>query len=212
MSASTVSISGTHREATVFVVDDDVSVRESLELLVRDAGWRPRLFASAESFLACPPVTSPKCLVLDLTLPDRSGLDLQRQINIEQPGIPIIFITGHADVPLSVRAMRAGAFDFLIKPFVEDELLRAITSAIDRSQKALLAEAMLRDIRDRYSTLTSREREVMHLVASGLQNKHIGSELHISEITVKAHRGKLMHKMHAASLPDLVRMHSKLFG
>jgi FixJ family two-component response regulator len=193
----------------VFVVDDDVSVRESLELLLRTAGWQPETFASAQQFLSRPHPTVPCCLVLDVTLPGLSGLDLQKQL-AERTDMPIIFITGHGDVPMSVQAMKAGAAEFLTKPFKDDVLLDAIHSAIDRSRAALRLDAEMRAIRNCYESLTPREREVMALVVSGLLNKQVGSELGISEITVKAHRGQVMRKMKADSLPDLVTMAARL--
>lgn len=195
---------------TVFVVDDDVSVRESLELLIRCEGWQPETFASAEEFLSRPPVQTPSCLVLDVTLPDLNGLDLQKRISADRAEMPIIFITGYGDVPMTVRAMKAGAIEFLTKPFSDDVLLGAIRNAIDQSSAALTQEAQLRTLRDRYSSLTPRERDVMSLVVSGLLNKQIGCELGISEITVKAHRGKVTAKMNADSLADLVKMAAKL--
>jgi len=193
----------------VFVVDDDVSVRESLELLLRTAGWQPETFASAQQFLSRPHPTVPCCLVLDVTLPGLSGLDLQKQL-AERKDMPIIFITGHGDVPMSVQAMKAGAAEFLTKPFKDDVLLDAIHSAIDRSRAALRLDAEMGAIRSCYESLTPREREVMALVVSGLLNKQVGSELGISEITVKAHRGQVMRKMKADSLPDLVTMAARL--
>jgi FixJ family two-component response regulator len=193
----------------VFVVDDDVSVRESLELLVRTAGWRPETFASAQDFLSRPPPTVPCCLVLDVTLPGLSGLELQRQL-VDRADMPIIFITGHGDVPMSVQAMKAGAVEFLTKPFKDDVLLDAIRGAIERSRVALRQGSEMRVVREGYASLTPREREVMALVVSGLLNKQVGGELGISEITVKAHRGQVMRKMKADSLPDLVTMAARL--
>jgi FixJ family two-component response regulator len=193
----------------VFVVDDDVSVRESLELLIRWAGWQPELFASAQEFLARPRVLAPSCLVLDVSLPGLNGLDLQKRI-ADRIDMPIIFITGHGDIPMSVQAMKAGAVEFLTKPFGDDVLLSAIQHAIERSHTALGREAEIRALRDRYESLTLREREVMAWVVSGLLNKQVGGELGISEITVKAHRGQVMRKMKADSLADLVRMAARL--
>ena len=190
----------------VFVVDDDVSVRESLELLIRCAGWQPETFASAQEFLARPRVLVPSCLVLDVTLPDLNGLDLQKRIAVDRTDMPIIFITGYGDVPMTVQAMKAGAVEFLTKPFSDDVLLSAIRHAIERSRAALDHEAEMRALRDCYASLSRREREVMALVVSGLLNKQVGGELGISEITVKAHRGQVMRKMKADSLPDLVKM------
>jgi FixJ family two-component response regulator len=194
----------------VFVVDDDVSVRESLELLIRTAGWHPETYPSAHAFLARPPARVPSCLVLDVSLPDLNGLDLQERIGGGRADLPIIFITGHGDVPMTVRAMKAGAVEFLTKPFSEDALLGAITSAIERSRAALEQQAGLQQVEARYATLTQREREVMGLVVSGLLNKQIAGELRISEITVKAHRGKVMGKMQAGSLAELVRLAARL--
>jgi FixJ family two-component response regulator len=193
----------------VFVVDDDVSVRDSLELLLRSAGWQPRLFESAQRFLAYPRPTVPSCLVLDVTLPELNGLELQKRL-ADRPDMPIIFITGYGDVPTSVQAMKAGAVEFLIKPFKNDVLLDAIRGAMERSRATLQHEAAMRAMRECYASLSRREREVMALVVSGLLNKQIGGELGISEITVKAHRGRVMRKMEAASLADLVTMAAKL--
>jgi FixJ family two-component response regulator len=194
----------------VFVVDDDISVYESLELLIRCEGWQPETFASAEEFLECPRTGMPSCLVLDVSLPGLTGLELQKRIAVERTDIPIIFVSGYADVPTTVQAMKAGAVEFLIKPFSDDVLLSAIRAALERSRIALSREAEMRVLRNRYASLSSRERQVMALVVSGLLNKQIGGELGISEITVKAHRGKVMHKMQADSLADLVRMATKL--
>jgi len=191
---------------TVFVVDDDVSVRESLELLIRCAGWRPETFASAQEFLARPRLYAPSCLILDVSLPGLNGLDLQKRIRADRIDMPIIFITGHGDVPMTVQAMKAGAVEFLTKPFNDQVLLSAIRHAVERSRTALDREAEIGALRDRYASLSKREREVMRLVVAGLLNKQVGGELGISEITVKAHRGKMMQKMKADSLPDLVRM------
>ena len=199
-----------HATPIVFVVDDDVSVRESLELLIRTAGWKPETFASAQEFLSRPRVPVPSCLVLDVSLPDLNGLDLQKRIATDRVDMPIIFITGYGDVPMTVRAMKAGAAEFLTKPFGDDVLLSAIRLAIERSQAALDEAEGLRALRDSYATLTRREREVMELVVSGLLNKQVGGELDISEITVKAHRGRVMRKMKAHSLADLVTMAARL--
>ena len=193
----------------VFVVDDDVSVRESLELLIRTAGWRPETFVSAQDFLSHPRSTVPCCLVLDVRLPGLNGLELQEQL-AERAEMPIIFITGHGDVPMSVQAMKAGAVEFLTKPFKEDVLLDAIRGAIERSRVVLHHNSEMGVLRNGYGSLTPREREVMALVVSGLLNKQVAGELGISEITVKAHRGQVMRKMKADSLPDLVTMAAHL--
>jgi FixJ family two-component response regulator len=196
--------------SAVYVVDDDVSVRESLELLIRTAGWHPELFASAQAFLDHPPASVPNCLVLDLSLPGLNGLELQKRVMAARPEMPIIFITGHGDVPKTVQAMKAGAIEFLTKPFPDDVLLNAIRLALERSRSFLGKTAEIQDLRDRYASLTPREQQVMKLVVDGLLNKQVGGELGISEITVKAHRGKVMQKMKADSLPDLVKMAGKL--
>jgi FixJ family two-component response regulator len=193
----------------VFVVDDDISVRESLELLIKTAGWQPETFASARDFLLRPRATIPCCLVLDVTLPGLNGLELQQQLG-ERTDMPIIFITGYGDVPMTVRAMKAGAVEFLTKPFQDDVLLDAIRHAIERSRVALREESEMQGLRSNYTSLTPREREVMALVVGGLLNKQVGGELGISEITVKAHRGQVMRKMKADSLPDLVTMAARL--
>ena len=199
-----------HAAPIVFVVDDDVSVRESLELLIRCEGWQPETFASAQEFLARPRVLAPSCMILDVSLPDLSGLDLQKRIAVDRIEMPIIFITGHGDVPMTVQAMKAGAVEFLTKPSSNDVLLNAVRDALERSRAALDHEAEMRAVRDCYASLTSRETEVMALVVSGLLNKQIGAELGISEITVKAHRGNMMRKMKADSLADLVTMAASL--
>jgi FixJ family two-component response regulator len=199
-----------HAAPIVFVVDDDISVRESLELLIRCAGWQPETFASAQEFLARARVLVPSCLVLDVSLPGLNGLDLQKVVAVERTDMPIIFITGYGDVPMTVQAMKAGAVEFLTKPFSDDVLLSAIRHAIERSRTALDHEAEMQALRDCYASLTGREREVMALVVSGRLNKQVGGELDISEITVKAHRGQVMRKMKADSLADLVNMAGRL--
>jgi FixJ family two-component response regulator len=194
---------------TVFVVDDDISVREALKLLIESAGWQPETFGSGQEFLARPRVSGPSCLVLDVGLPDLNGCDLQKRV-ADRADMPVIFITGYGDVPTIVRAMKAGAVDFFPKPLVGDMLLSAIRNAIDRSRAALGDAAHMRALQDSYASLSRREREVMALVVAGRLNKQAGGELGISEITVKAHRGKMMRKMNADSLPELVRMAYRL--
>jgi FixJ family two-component response regulator len=194
----------------VFVVDDDISIRESLELLIRSEGWQAETFASAQEFLARPRAFVPTCLVLDVSLPGLNGLDLQKRAAIERIDTPIIFITGHGDVPMTVQAMKAGAVEFLTKPFGDTVLLTAIRHALERSRAALAHGAEMRVLRECYASLTHREREVMALVVSGFLNKQVGGELGISEITVKAHRGQVMQKMKADSLAALVRMAGRL--
>ena len=195
---------------TVLVVDDDVSVRESLELLIRCAGWKPETFASANEFLARKIELVPSCLVLDVRLPDFNGLELQKRIAADRPDMPIIFITGHGDVPMTVQAMKAGAVEFLTKPFGNDELLNAVREALERSRLALHQNAQVRALHECYASLSKREREVMSLVAAGLLNKQVAGELGISEITVKAHRGQVMRKMKADSFARLVNMATEL--
>jgi FixJ family two-component response regulator len=190
----------------VFIVDDDVSVRESLELLLETAGWPVETFESAQQFLERTRPLVPSCLVLDVAMPGLNGLDLQQRVVAERPDMPIIFITGYGDVPTTVRAMKAGAVEFLTKPISDELLLEAVRQAIERSRAALQDELQLNALRGRYASLSQREREVMVLVVSGLLNKQVGGKLGISEITVKAHRGSVMRKMQAASLPDLVNM------
>jgi FixJ family two-component response regulator len=195
---------------TVFVVDDDISVRESVESLVQSAGWEPEVYASAQEFLSRPRALGPSCLILDVNLPDLNGLELQTHVVADRTDLPIIFITGYGDVPMTVRAMKGGAVEFLTKPFEDSALLAAIEQAIESSRAALDLEQGLRALRARHAKLSRREREVMSLVVSGLLNKEIGFELGISEITVKAHRGKVMRKMEAQSLAELVTMAAEL--
>jgi FixJ family two-component response regulator len=195
---------------TVFVVDDDISVRESLELLIRKQGWHPETFTSAHEFLARPRQLAPSCLVLDFSLPGLNGLELQKRVAVELPYLPIIFLTGFGDIPMTVQAMKAGAVEFLTKPFSNESLLRAIKNAIERSRLKLDGEAQIQALRARYSALTIRERQVMALVVTGMLNKEVGDELGITEITVKFHRGNLMRKMKSDSLAELVNMAARL--
>jgi len=195
-----------HATPIVFIVDDDVSVRSALESLIESAGWVAETFASAQDFLRRPRVAAPSCLVLDVSLPDINGLELQRRVATDRTDMPIIFISGYGDVPMTVRAMKAGAVEFLMKPFKDDVLLDAIRGALERSLTALREESEAQVLRSRSASHTPREREVMALVVSGLLNKQVGGELGISEITVKAHRGQVMRKMKAESLPALVTM------
>jgi FixJ family two-component response regulator len=194
----------------VFIVDDDVSVRESLELLIRNENWKPETFASAQEFLNHPRRLVPSCLVLDVSLPGLNGLELQKRLALEHIDMPIIFITGYGDVPKTVQAMKAGALEFLTKPINNDTLVSAIRNALQRSRLALDRNAEMQELRNRYASLTPREQQVMALVVSGLLNKQVGGELGISEITVKAHRAQVMQKMKADSLATLVKLATKL--
>ena len=205
-----MAASKSQQQAIVFVVDDDVSVRESVELLIKFAGWQPETFASAKDFLARPRISTPCCLVLDVSLPDLNGLELQKLIASERTDMPIIFITGHGDVPTTVQAMKAGAVEFLTKPFDDEVLLGAIRHALKRSAAVLDDQAETTAMRNTYESLTPREQDVMRLVVAGMLNKQIGLKLGISEITVKAHRGKVMQKMKADSVADLVKTAVKL--
>ena len=217
---TTMSLAGTLRrdvgslsmaiaKPIVFVVDDDAWVRESLETLIQDEGWRSETFATAQEFLDRPRAFTPSCLVLDISLPGLNGLELQKRL-AERTDMPIIFITGHGDIPMSVGAMKAGAVEFLTKPFNDEVLLTAIRQALERSRLALAREAEMQELRDHYASLTPRERDVMALVVSGLLNKQIAGELGIAESTVKAHRGQVMQKMKANSVADLVKMTARL--
>jgi len=197
-------------DAIIAIVDDDPSVRRGLQRLIRSAGWKTETFASAQEFLSCPRAITPSCLVLDVTLPDLNGLELQKRVAADRIDMPIIFITGYGDVPMTVRAMKAGALEFLTKPFDDDVLLRAIRQALESSRTALSRTAEMQALRDRHASLSGREREVMALVVSGLLNKQVAGELGISEITVKAHRGKMVRKMMARSLADLVNIAAEL--
>ena len=194
----------------VFVVDDDPSVRAALESLIGGAGWHAETFATAQDFLARPRVRTPSCLVLDLSLPDLNGLELQRRVAVDRIDMPIIFITGHGSVPMAVKAVKAGASEFLTKPFRSDVLLRSIRLAIERSHTALRHDAEMQALQDRYASLSGRERQVMMLVVRGKLNKQVGGELGISEITVKGHRGRMMQKMQAGSFANLVRLAARL--
>jgi len=200
-------------EATpiVFVVDDDHSVRNALALLIESAGWQPEMFGSAQEFLLRPRTSGPSCMLLDVYLPDLHGCDLQHEL-ADRAEMPIIMMSGHADVPITARAMKAGAIDFFTKPLAINDLLSAIRVAVDRSREALRSAQLMRGLLENYASLSPRQREVMALVVGGRLNKQAGGELGISEITVKAHRGKVMRKMNADSLPDLVRMADRLSG
>jgi FixJ family two-component response regulator len=202
-------VPNSHAAPIVFVVDGDASARESLEPLIQGAGWQPEVFACAHEFLSRPRVLAPSCLILDVTLPDLNGLDLQKRV-ADRIEMPVIFITAYSDVATTVRALKAGAVDFLTKPIRNELLLGAIRHAIERSHAALRREAQIQPLRTRYASLSRREREVMELVVSGQMNKQVGGELGISEITVLAHRGKVMRKMEADSLAGLVRMAARL--
>jgi len=217
---TTMSLAGTLRrdvgslsmaiaKPIVFVVDDDAWVRESLETLIQDEGWRSETFATAQEFLDRPRAFTPSCLVLDISLPGLNGLELQKRL-AERTDMPIIFITGHGDIPMSVGAMKAGAVEFLTKPFNDEVLLTAIRQALERSRLALAREAEMQELRNHYASLTPRERDVMALVVSGLLNKQIAGDLGIAESTVKAHRGQVMQKMKANSVADLVKMTARL--
>jgi FixJ family two-component response regulator len=194
----------------VFVVDDDISVRESLELLIAEAGWRPEMCSSAQEFLALPRPPCPSCLILDMNLPDLNGLELQKRIGGDRTDMPIIFITGRGDIPMTVQAMKAGAAEFLTKPFSVEVLVDAVRSALERSRASLDEKVSLQALRDRHASLSPREQEVMALVVRGQLNKQVGGILGISEITVKAHRGRVMQKMRAKSLPELVTIAARL--
>jgi FixJ family two-component response regulator len=194
----------------VYVVDDDVSVRESLELMLRFEGWHVETFAAAQQFLDRSPVDGPGCVVIDLSLPDLSGLDLQKLLLTDRANLPVIFITGYGDIPTTVQAMKAGAVEFLTKPLDDAALCAAVRQALERSAASVEADAELRTLRDRHTTLSEREREVMALIVTGLLNKQVGVKLNISEITVKAHRGKVMRKMKAESFADLVHIAARL--
>lgn len=196
--------------ATVFVIDDDPSMREALEDLITSVGLEARLFASPREFLESKRPDAPGCLVLDVRLPGMSGLTFQQELAKTGSALPVIFLTGHGDIPMSVRAMKAGAIEFLTKPFHDQELLDAIHAAIERDRRDRREGALVGELQERYGSLTGREREIMALVANGRANKQIAAELQVSEMTVKVHRGQIMRKMHARSLPELVRMADRL--
>jgi len=204
--AASKAATGHDAAPVVFVVDDDASVRRSLDLLIHAAGWRPETFASAQEFLASPRPSTPSCLVLDVALPDLNGLDLQKQISGDRLDTPVIFITGHGDVPTTVRAMKGGAIEFLTKPFRDQDLLDAVQLALERDLSRIESEKAASGLKSKFETLTPREREIMALVASGLMNKQVAGKVGLSEITVKVHRGRVMQKMGAKTLADLVRI------
>lgn len=195
---------------TVFVVDDDISVRESLEFLIREEGWQVETFMSAEEFVNRPREFVPSCLILDISMPGLNGLELQKRLAVERPEIPIIFLTGDGDIPKTVQAIKAGAVEFLTKPFSDIALLSAISGAIERSKTLIGRDAEIRALRSRYARLTPREREVLALVVVGKANKEVAYELGISEVTVKAHRGSMMQKMGVGSLAELVNQAARL--
>ena len=197
-------------DAIIAIVDDDASVREGLQSLIRSAGWRVEAFVSAQEFLARLGAEAPSCVILDLQLPGLSGLDLQNRMAEVGLDIPIVFLTGHGNIPASVQAMKAGAVEFLTKPLDEGKLLQAIQEAIERDRRSRLQRAETREVRGRYESLTAREQQVMQEVVSGRLNKQIAAELSITEFTVKIHRGHVMRKMRADSVPDLVRMSESL--
>lgn len=200
----------TEASTVIYIVDDDISVREALEALIHEAGWHPKTFSSAQDFLRYDRPRTPGCLILDVSLPDLSGLELQTQLTAEKFDLPIIFITGFGDVPMTVRAMKAGAVEFLTKPFGDEDLLRSVRSAVQASSETLGNSAELLRLRDRRATLSKREKEVMDLVVMGLMNKQVAGKLDISEITVKAHRGKAMKKMGVRTFADLVKVSERL--